>query len=667
MAHNFRGMAFNAEPSKKSTIPIPTIDSLRPDQLAWYKKLSAEWTELQDSDLKFPDGKLSVKVLREFLYHQEVSFSEGFPMPTLVFKSGDDEDPAPNLNSLMQTFPATTEFFKLEWPELNNDNVPVQMVHLVREALEKYPRDIIPLNIALATCFIWCRIKDHPTRFLEPKANAPVPLISLMAAIVYMPEYLRRHERERLSAFMHFFRFVSQEQEQFSKIYGEDNQVNSTDIREDEISILARHEFANPRKWFWLAPFSMPGSQIPVPIGTGDIDVEGGTPGLHQATLIDDIHSLGQPHQVRGSELECEFWVPREILQATHVQKRTVEGVYELRVRDSTLNGVGGVSICNPATTIGMPWKALKGTEMVPNLAWTRIGLDLQTQPPSLKRDWDDFVTPTIQRQLREEGKSRLLKMRELNLDWSAVQVKSVGHITWDGLPRDIDKPKYALPDHQSPASRTPGRIPVPHKAKQAPAKMSAEQKEMIRKFISTHLVRDRPNNRFLDQLRRFTDGVHTETDMKKVLRGIWVGIEEQLITLDQFRDQLMKKQVIDPDRVHQTFDSRVLKPLETLFGIPVAASVQERMRAIGRVEPDLIAPLDQINGVLKAHYLGSSAYEPTAIQFKAMFDLPGFTFIADYVALATHLSGNLFSGAGWDLRANMPFLESGTIPGQSS
>lgn len=144
-----------------------------------------------------------------------------------------------------------------------------------------------------------------------------VPSVPLATFIVYWPHYKRFHEVQKMSRYMHPFRFAHSNYALDCKVFGSRAEIDSSHIDSKRVFELVDNlkslEPDIPANHFIpVLPHSMPGSKLIWPKGTGAAQKE--TTALAGLLLLNDINLCGLPsyHHPESNAAYCDACMFRQ-------------------------------------------------------------------------------------------------------------------------------------------------------------------------------------------------------------------------------------------------------------------------------------------------------------------------------------------------------------------
>ncbi|KAF5695300.1 hypothetical protein FGLOB1_14053 [Fusarium globosum] len=400
-------------------------------------------------------NQLGTKSQRHFIakWKREAKSAVGEVNPSPVAKvrvSETVEDRKPVWGSVYESAQFDT-FYKLRYPTIALFELPKEMVRVIEEFLERFSRDPMPLNTALAAAIIFSDLhrNGRPVEsFVSKKSTRESSQqkfnnVSMAVFILYFPHLLRFTEVRRLTRYVHPLRWAAVQYER-DTARSADYHVPQGALDEAKvielIGKIRGRKGVNPDHRLHLIPQCMPGSTMAWPeASTGCQQKSKNTTIM---CLINDIRTLGLPCYHRRAGWEQLVGAPLRL------------SVHWLRQRDQNrcLNKFpdkvywwpefGSIvsSLTGPAKLIGPVFSATEGVNMSDD---PMMEGDFMTPKPvpyhelfsiSLKKDITS-LNKRVLRMAKANGKASKLQWDEdamlltyegFNADWEEAQASGV-------------------------------------------------------------------------------------------------------------------------------------------------------------------------------------------------------------------------------------------------
>ncbi|KAK2040879.1 hypothetical protein LZ31DRAFT_603337 [Colletotrichum somersetense] len=335
MSNSYCGVLLGIASTKKpARLIIPPVDMLRPRQLTFLKVQSLGTDHHPRNEPAFrqvSDGERD-----KFHKDQQESFLNGQPCAVLI----EDVMAEPDYNVFKHMTEGNWELFRMKMPKLANIKVPKGLVNEVKSFLAKYPKDIVPINLAVSMAIAWSAYYNTPqyqpelavTKYCRPlqdgettaKRDRPVPPVELAVFILYSTHYFRIHEEHGLSAYAHIFHVISCMYKK-DKSFDVGFVIDIDHIDHKLVSLYVSAMDIRDEDWAEIVPPSFEGSRIAMPKNYGTREPP--SPELTASLMMSHIYTLGFPgytNEVRpghGSVTQSIMmhgnWVPKHVLAVT--------------------------------------------------------------------------------------------------------------------------------------------------------------------------------------------------------------------------------------------------------------------------------------------------------------------------------------------------------------
>ncbi|TQN64308.1 hypothetical protein CSHISOI_11120 [Colletotrichum shisoi] len=639
MDNSYSGvMLGNGATNKRSGLIVPPVDMLRPRQLTFLKTQSLGPEFLPDDAIPF--RQVSRGERERHLRNQQDAFSTGQPCPVLV------RDPAarPDYHVFQHLKVGNWEAFMMDMPKLDSIRVPRSLVDEVESFLAKYPRDMVPVNLAVSMAIAWaayCDTTEYQPELASSKRRRPpvppsptgdltrpVPHVDLAVLILYSPHYFRLHEEHGLCAYAHIFRVVS-------ALYAKDRHFNEAfEIRPDDIdhafvSACVRALNLRDEDWEEIVPPSFDGSRLVMPLNHGTREPP--SPELTATLMMPDIYTLGFPGytnegrkghgDVMRRVMMHRTWVPQHILdrneegttEPLHQEYLGVESVMPFRDQDrhqlwsapvtevrSPFPVITGVVIDTPAFLSKKKKKNKKDNNTLQEMPVddTPTPPDAGDEDETNAADQDrlvysrnsvvDILTAYFRAYIAD-----LRMAQDAGLISELVTLGADGYLAWPLRPeRNVNAPRMPTEVDIAP-------LLVDDAARNDP--LSDEDRLLLKKIVERDLTGDdKCFARCLEPLSRLDidDPGLRRGRLRAVLVAAVRPVRETMDRVSSYRSPAHDD---DDDAVSAAFTDELVKPCCELLGIGASGgNAGQSMKAIQGAERDLHALLTNVSLVVK-------------------------------------------------------------------
>ncbi|KAF4997617.1 hypothetical protein FDECE_12035 [Fusarium decemcellulare] len=396
-----------------------------------------------------PDGQIDFisKAMRE---HRQVIAGLKAVGVAKVYPCGLGYREVPRFRSFHHGTQYHTLPFRLMWPPIAVLEFPPEMIDAVKEFLKAYPRDIIPLNLALAAIIIYFDLEnDHwkAEGFISGGYKDNPPPVTLEMFVLYFPHMLRFVEVKQLSAYIHPGRFAFDNfQADFmrsQKDFGFRGYFNVPKMRDWAVGITSRCPEIPADQRMELIPASMPGTSMVFPLGHPDAFKHSRR--TFALGLLDDIRTIGLPSYHRYPSHCQSFGVPAQIarprISASGTQISTIRGIPN---RDYWLPGMSStreLALTGPAKFVGPVFQDVEPTQIASgtgDLVVKKFGRWV----PKLPTHFLFTVMPAVDRSKHALVTKQLHRVaRHLNVDPEKMDIDLENLLPrWEGMDSDLER-----------------------------------------------------------------------------------------------------------------------------------------------------------------------------------------------------------------------------------
>ncbi|KAF5231888.1 hypothetical protein FAUST_9024 [Fusarium austroamericanum] len=365
--------------------------------------------------------------------------------------------------------------------------MPKELLDRLNAFLWKYPYDLIALNDALRAVLVHDRIIKAADREAETWAYGvvdgrrelkhAVPHIDLATFVIYWPHYMRYHEENSMSRYIHPFRFIHTHYVRDTFKYGMKMTIYPAHLNTGRISeLVANLRSVSPdvpaNHFIPVLPHSMPGTELIWPKGTRA--AQKGSAGLHALLLLNDIKLCGLPSYHHRDDRHRDHWL----------QLVSMPGCFA----NAVIRSVMSSHTYAPTIPTPMFWAPdMRGTLVSISGAHQFVGPFFKDIDPSmlperfhhipgsiaeaLQESCDyDISDKAFRRQTRERQCMRLNLARALNTPIENLRIdEKSGLINWDGMQDEV---VMAVENNAIPSvvSRAVGITQLRHRSVPVPA-----------------------------------------------------------------------------------------------------------------------------------------------------------------------------------------------------
>ncbi|WQF76751.1 hypothetical protein CDEST_01765 [Colletotrichum destructivum] len=625
MDNSYSGVMFgNGATNKRGGLIVPPVDMLRPRQLAFLKTQSLGPEFLAKDNIPF--RQVSRGEREQHLRNQQVAFSTGQPCPVLV------RDPAakPDYHAFQHLKVGNWEPFMMDMPKLDSIRVPKSLVDEVESFLAKYPRDIVPVNLAVSMAIAWaayCDTTEYQPELASSKRRRPpippsltgdlarpVPYVDLAVLILYSTHYFRLHEEHGLSAYAHIFRVVS-------ALYAKDTQFNEAfkidpdDIDHGFVFGCVRALNLRDEDWEEIVPPSFDGSRLVMPLNCGTREPP--SPELTATLMMPDIYTLGFPGytnegrkghgDVMRRVMMHRTWVPQHILDRNEGEPLDqkyfgVESVTPYRDQDRHQLWSA------PVTEVRFPFPMITGVA-IDTLAFLSKKKDstLQKKPVDTPDAGDEDETNADQLVYSRKSVVEILTayfrahIADLRMAQDAGHISELvtlgpdGYLAWPlRSDRDVSAPTL-------PREVDIGQLLAEDAARNDP--LSDEDRLLLKTIVKRDLAGDKHVARCLEPLSLLdiNDPGLSRSRLRAVLVAAVRPVREMMDRVSSYGSSVRDDDDDGDDNAEvAAFADELVKPCCGLLGLGAGGSVAQCMDAIHGAERELHAVLTNVSFVVK-------------------------------------------------------------------
>ncbi|KAK2013566.1 hypothetical protein LZ32DRAFT_676009 [Colletotrichum eremochloae] len=598
---------------QSARIIIPPVDMLRPRQLTFLKvqSLGTEYhPNYEPAFRQVPGGERE-----QYKKRQQDAFHNAEPDYN-VFEHMTEEKWA---------------LFHMDMPKLADIKIPKGLVDEIKSFLAKYPRDIVPINLAVSMAIVWwgysdtflyqpelmARITRKPLQPGEaiPQNYRPVPPVELAVLILYSAHYFRIHEEHGLSAYAHIFRIISYMYEKDTN-FDAAFKINVEDIDHKLVSFYVSGMKIKDEDWVEIVPPSLDGSRIPMPKNYGTRAPP--SPALTASLMMPDIYTIGFPGytnemrkghgSVTRDVLMHESWVPRHVftgsgwaaLDQNHLSVAVLEPYHD---------GKPGQLWTAPQTVVRTPWSDIvtvdiplspSSIEETTSSAMNAAVVDVEksqnpsaTSNPNERAAKNSYSRDFVLHRITDYFTVHIADPRmaqEAGLISKSVTLGSDGHLTWPSqakrfketvkLPYEINVKKLVADD-----------------AAAAKDGISEKDRLILRGFLEEDLASGKHVADCLQPVRSI-DVNHSNLTRRYV---------EETITAAAGPIQKAMKQVLDygssiraGESEDNDFTNNLVRPCCRLLGLDASGTASECKDVIHHVERELHAAITSVEFVVR-------------------------------------------------------------------
>ncbi|KAK2033537.1 hypothetical protein LX32DRAFT_610101 [Colletotrichum zoysiae] len=475
MRNSYGGVRFGIGLTNKlARIIVPPVEMLRPRQLTFLKVQSLGTEHHPKDEPAF--RPVSGGEREQYQKCQQDAFLNGRRCPVFI----QNPTTEPDYNVLKHMTKDNWQLFHMDMPKLADIRIPKGLVDEIKSFLAKYPRDIVPINLAVSMAIVWWAysnttlyqpellanynrkpLEDRETPAINDRA---VPPVELAVLILYSTHYFRIHEEHELSAYAHIFRIISsmyKKDKCFDAAFG----IDVDHIDHKLVSLYISGMALREEDWVEIVPPSFDGSRIPMPKNHGARAPP--SPELTTSLMMPNIYTLGFPGytnetrkgygEVVRDVMMHKSWVPRHVLAGTgwtaldqdHLDLATLEPYHDHDRESRQLWTAPQTMTRQPwpdivTFDIPLPPSSLEGT---PSSAITATAAVVEQDPLATSNPNGPAFEKLCPRDLMFRALAdhftlhvaHLRMAQEAGLISKLVTLGSDGHLTWPSQPKHFE------------------------------------------------------------------------------------------------------------------------------------------------------------------------------------------------------------------------------------
>lgn len=444
---NFRKVDLKMEPSRKiaGSYTILHEACLVAGNLGQLKRL------VVDNNRSFP----SEPSLMEKMAYQNKRALEFLPVEPLAAtfprKRGSER---PDMAHFYRAKLGLDALYEHTIPPLGVLDPPGELIVRLYQFLSRYGRDPMPLNLALQAVIVYLDIQDAFERKVEEGVREPegvrhpIPEVSPEVFVLYYPHWLRFHEVNKLTRYIHPVRFIHRAYQtdvhvDLEKFNIEKGTLQIGRMRELVGAVTSKAHNISPKVRIPVIPASMPGTTMlwPARVRRGEPPCDG----LFALCLLDDIQTIGIPsYYLRTrSRLVEMVAIPDDLARERNVETPTAHHYAPHRPPRyfwEPCQKAALVSIAGPSQTVGPVFKPLEGTRRVIATDSVPAVFYPFSHPGSDQLiDWSSFLSPQALARIAETNDKRLTLATKLGKTAADLLFDPVTlSVKWEGSHSDL-------------------------------------------------------------------------------------------------------------------------------------------------------------------------------------------------------------------------------------
>ncbi|KAF9875307.1 hypothetical protein CkaCkLH20_07127 [Colletotrichum karsti] len=572
MSDNFRkGNLRVAGSWKQAELIIPPSDMLRPGQMSFLKARCAGFRLTDENG--FGLRKLDPAEAREaqdIRDKQKENFFRGHPCPVYIQAPDIPIDYA----TVDDMKPENWAYFRMVLPKMAGRVVPEALIEELRSFSSRYSSDLVPLNLAISMCLVWCRYSLEPHHGAELAADAnndrnkqlawEVPVPPLARFLLYSTHFLRFHEFYELSAYVHIFRYAVE-------MYNRDMwlspafDIDPSHIDECLVKQLYSTMSLQENDWMEIIPPSWDGSRMAMPANRGCRAMR--SPETTAALMLPDINTLDFPTYSNAESYGLNGLSNYEVPTSSDKQE-SVWGRRDVHIHVDYVESQIIEEFSSAFVSGEVPFLASACLEPQ-DKEWDTV--KLWTAPQTrVRRPWP---------QIPFAKNHAVISMQILASNRTIDQRQATAEGSFHRL------------DHKPPQKASQQAMTLGSTFEQATSdepfpfrnELSAKDLRILRKLLEDDLADDKPISSHFRLLKQRTDLCDAGLTKQKIVESIKIAVVATDQAATKLQDFGLGQKLEEDEIVHS-----LIEPICILLGIVYTGSVVRAVMEILRVDESL-------------------------------------------------------------------------------